>query len=315
MKKFLLFTGMMLILAFVGLTSCKKDPPTVDFTYVIDGKTVTFTSVVTFTDSYLWNFGDSKTSTDAQPVHVYVAPGDYNVILTVTGPGGNANQTKKLTVLPSIQDLLTGGATATNGKTWVLSTGTYLDFDGASAVTNELSVLFPIPSDIQSLVGVEYDNEFTFYDDGRYSINPKNGKVIAVSLYSTINGIVVEGTQIPSLGLCFANFTAPVSATWTLNTADFTVDAITNPLDVATPPGHGIVTFTGKNWLSFSPGAYFGILDFPTSNQVIIKSITSTEMHVAIMMCSYQGVLNPGGMDFANYPTHVFQLTYVPKAN
>lgn len=313
MKKFLSFTGMIVIIGLVGLTSCKKDPPTVTFTFVVDQKTATFTSVVTFTDSYLWNFGDTQTSTDANPVHVYTAPGDFDVKLTVTGPGGEATLTKKVTILPSMLDLLTGGANATNGKTWVLSTGTYPDDDGASAITNELAVLIPIPSDIQTLLGAEYDNEFTFYPDGRYSINPKNGKVLAVAVYATLNGILIEGTQIPSLGLCAANYTAPANATFTLNTTNFTVDAITNPLDATTPPGHGNVTFTGKSWLSFSPGAYFGILDFPTSNQLIIKSMTATQMHVAMMVCLYQGVLNPGGMAFAQYPTHVFQLTYVPK--
>jgi hypothetical protein len=138
---------------------------------------------------------------------------------------------------------------------------------------------------------------------------------LAATIYSTINTSVVEGSQISSLGLCSAYYTPPASATWTLNTADFTVDAITNPMDIATPPIHANVTFTGKNWLSFSPGAYFGILDFPTSNQVIIKSMTATEMHVAIMICLYQGVRNEGGQAFANFPTYVFQLTYVPKGN
>jgi PKD repeat protein len=315
MKKYLSFTGMVLILASIGLTSCKKDAPSASFTFVVDGKTATFTSVVTYTDSYLWNFGDGQTSTEAHPVHVYVAPGDYNVNLTVTGPGGSANLAKTLTVLPSVQDLLTGGANATNGKTWVLSTETYPAYDGASSVTNDLLVFQSAPDTIQSMIGAEYDNEFTFYPDGRYSINPKNGKVLAATIYSTKESLVVEGSQISSLGLCNAKFTAPVSATWALNTADFVIDAITNPMDIATPPIHANVTFTGKNWLSFSPGAYFGILDFPTSNQLIIKSMTATEMHVAMMICLYQGVLNPGGEEFAHYPTFVFHLTYIPKAN
>lgn len=34
--------------------------------------------------SYLWNFGDNTTSTDISPVHVYAAPGYYQVTLTVS---------------------------------------------------------------------------------------------------------------------------------------------------------------------------------------------------------------------------------------
>jgi PKD repeat protein len=315
MKRNLLYSCITIVFALIGLTSCKKDPPTADFTFVVNGKTATFTPEVTFTDSYLWNFGDNSTSTEANPVHVYTMSGVFTATLTATGPGGNARAAKSLTILPTIQELLSGGPTATNGKTWVLSTGSYPADDGACSVTNNLSILLPIPADIQTLIGAEYDNEFTFYYDGRYSINPKNGRVLAATLSSTLDSTVVDGTQISSLGLCSANFTPPASATWALNTSDFTVDAITNPLDAFTPPVHANVTFTGKNWLSFSPGAYFGILDFPATNQLIIKSMTATEMHVAMMVCIYQGVRNPGGLDYARFPTHVFQLTYVPKAN
>lgn len=45
--------------------------------------------------SWLWNFGDGKTSTEQHPRKTYTAAGSYTVSLTVTGPGGSA--TKKLT--------------------------------------------------------------------------------------------------------------------------------------------------------------------------------------------------------------------------
>jgi immune inhibitor A len=34
--------------------------------------------------TYLWDFGDSLTSTAASPSHTYAAPGLYTVILTAT---------------------------------------------------------------------------------------------------------------------------------------------------------------------------------------------------------------------------------------
>lgn len=37
--------------------------------------------------SYLWDFGDGQTSTDANPVHTYAAPGTYQVKLIVIGDG------------------------------------------------------------------------------------------------------------------------------------------------------------------------------------------------------------------------------------
>jgi len=39
--------------------------------------------------SYSWDFGDGGSSTQANPTHVYSAPGTYSVALTVTGPGGS----------------------------------------------------------------------------------------------------------------------------------------------------------------------------------------------------------------------------------
>jgi cytochrome c len=38
--------------------------------------------------TYAWNFGDSGTSTDANPAHTYAAAGNYNAQLTVTNPMG-----------------------------------------------------------------------------------------------------------------------------------------------------------------------------------------------------------------------------------
>lgn len=39
--------------------------------------------------SYLWEFGDSKTSAEVSPTHVYSAEGDYNVRLIVTNDCGS----------------------------------------------------------------------------------------------------------------------------------------------------------------------------------------------------------------------------------
>ena len=210
---------------------------------------------------------------------------------------------------PTFEELLTGGASETNGKTWVLSKGTYPSKDGGGAVANGLQTLIPIPDDIQTIIGNIYDTEFTFFSNGKYTITPVDGKVLGATLYSTLTAVVIDGTQ-NELGLCHANFPGITDGTWTLHEEDFTVNAILNPLDATTPPGQGNVTFTGKKWLSFSTGAYFPILDGNAMSHVIIKEVTETRLHVAFMVGMYQGVLNPGGLDFAGVPTHIFQLTF-----
>lgn len=43
--------------------------------------------------SYLWEFGDGTSSTERSPTHAFEAPGQYDVTLTVSGPGGTSSQT------------------------------------------------------------------------------------------------------------------------------------------------------------------------------------------------------------------------------
>jgi PKD repeat protein len=60
---------------------------------------VTFTNGTTGTVSrYLWDLGDGTTSNNANVVHEYSRAGTYNVILTVTGPGGTSTTTRQIRV-------------------------------------------------------------------------------------------------------------------------------------------------------------------------------------------------------------------------
>ncbi|MEI6409980.1 MAG: PKD domain-containing protein [Bacteroidota bacterium] len=69
------------------------------FTYILydhlDTTTFHFSSInksliidSTLVLSYLWQFGDSTTSTESNPIHAYAAQGIYNVLLTVTTADG-----------------------------------------------------------------------------------------------------------------------------------------------------------------------------------------------------------------------------------
>jgi len=319
MKKFALIS--IVCLSFCALfTSCQKDPPTCDFTYTATGLSVSFTAVATNTDAYAWDFGDTQTSTEANPVHAYTGGGEYDVKLVVTGEGGTAEKKIKVTVSPNAEDIkvmLTGGPAATNGKTWVLNTASITDGDGASAVEPSMLVLIPTPADFYNWMGREKldgkREEFTFKYNGSYTINAKNDTVIAISLFAFVNGIAIPNSNSP-YGTCRAvGYVQPASATWTLNETDITVDAITNPSETAVPPAHGNKTFSGKRWLSFSTGSYFGFLDFTTSSKIIIKSISPTQLRIAMMVCMYQAAGQPGGIAYANYPTHMYHMTFVPK--
>ena len=44
--------------------------------------------------SWLWDFDDGTTSTELNPVHTYIKPGNYTVVLTIEGPEGKARRIK-----------------------------------------------------------------------------------------------------------------------------------------------------------------------------------------------------------------------------
>lgn len=79
-------------------------PLAADFTFSVNCQTATFTDLSTFLAgqgpvSWLWSFGDTNTSTLANPTHTYATGGVYPVTLTVTNAAGcQSSITKTVTV-------------------------------------------------------------------------------------------------------------------------------------------------------------------------------------------------------------------------
>ncbi|MDD3687984.1 MAG: C25 family cysteine peptidase, partial [Bacteroidales bacterium] len=82
-------------------------PPVAAFsgtpTTILEGQSVTFTNTSENAATSSWDFGDTQTSTEVNPVHVYTTAGTYTVSLTVTNTLGNDNETKTdyITVNPN----------------------------------------------------------------------------------------------------------------------------------------------------------------------------------------------------------------------
>lgn len=308
----ILITAMILMAALLFSCEKKEDPPTAAFTASVNGYSVTFTSEVTNAVSYLWDFGDDGTSTETDPVHTYEQSGLYTVTLTVKGDGGQAVATEEVEIFASVEELLTGGPEATNGKTWVLSRGYEAGVDGGGVINNDMWVMLPSAENALDGIGMgkEYDNEFTFYSDGTYKVDVKNDTALAATLFGIFGGEVELYTNGDNpLGLNMTSYTPPETATWTLHEEPLVVDVITDPLGTAVPGPHAEVTITGKKWVSLSEGAYFGILDFPSTRKFVIKEITPDKMKVALFVCAYWS--DPVGS--GNIPTFFYHLTFVPK--
>jgi hypothetical protein len=311
-----------LILALIGVISvmvmsCKKTPaPTVEIFETIEGYTVTFNPKVTDVSTYEWDFGDGKSSTEARPEHTYALSGTWTVTIVVKGDGGEATDTKDITLAPSLLEKLTGGEPAVNGKTWVLDQA-FTDGDGGGPIMNPPYTLVP-PLYQDNLLesyglGDEYDNEFTFFADGKYSVNSVNDNVLAGVFYASSNGTIF-GEPASDIGLCAASWDAPASATWELNTDDLSLDIIPDHNDPEVPPATGHVTITGQNWISIvSPDseAFFGIKDFPSTTQFIIDELTPDKMRVTLFICAYS---SDGGDPMYNMmPSDMIHLTFIKK--
>lgn len=72
--------------------------PIADFTYLENNGEVSFVNNSENADSYAWDFGDTNTSTDENPVHTYSSNGDYEVELEVTKCGMTHTYTTTVTV-------------------------------------------------------------------------------------------------------------------------------------------------------------------------------------------------------------------------
>ncbi len=114
---------------------------------------VNFTDLSIDADMYLWDFGDSTTSTNSNPSHIYNTPGNYTVTLIARsnlGCSDTLTRQQYIQVLGPITDFtttpLTGCAPfvvdftdhSTNAASWNWNFG-----DGNSAITTNASHVFP----------------------------------------------------------------------------------------------------------------------------------------------------------------------------
>ena len=89
------------------------DVPVPGFTAQVNDQTVTFVNTTSAGDSFMWDFGDSNTSTQTSPVHTYAADGTYTVTLTATNGCGTQTTTQPVNV--STQPFAQFSATNTQG--------------------------------------------------------------------------------------------------------------------------------------------------------------------------------------------------------
>ena len=313
------------VLLFSGalfFNSCSEDPiiPTLDFIAEPTGYEVDITVEATDAASYTWNYGDGTSSTAVgSHKYTYKQSGTYTIAATVTSSDGNtATKSVSVTISASMEEMLSGGPAAANGKTWIMNVQATAGKDGGGIVANDIPIhpsFSLVPDNVLSLfgLGAEYGDEFTFKHDGTYKIDLKNGRALAGIVYGTlIDPNVIPSDDWGSLPLSAATYAVPAGGTWSLDKANYTVAAF-NEFTGATEPENVTFTFPEtdtkkKARLKLSTGQYFGVLDLFANQHpalVIIKEITADKVHIAIGMNSYP--------EHIDKPSLMLHITMVPK--
>lgn len=75
-----------------------KPKPVPDFTAIPNELSVYFLNTSSAATNYKWDFGDTKTSTETNPTHVYEKPGRYTVTLTINNDCGTETITKQIAI-------------------------------------------------------------------------------------------------------------------------------------------------------------------------------------------------------------------------
>ena len=347
MKKLFVFFSMMMVAGImaVNLTSCGEDEPdplptpTVQILVDVDeadGYTVNITVQATDAATFAWDYGDGNTSAvSGNHTHTYEASDSYTISVTVdNGEGLTANASKTVTIVASIEEMIAG--TDDNGKTWVLTQADGAGKMGVGHVENEIA-LIPgmdvIPANILVAFGMdsEYPDEFTFYKDGKFTVDTENGRGMASAVYGGVQMAlgatdVYMSPDLNQLPLSIVSMASVNDGTWAISYDQFKIMA-QNEVDIDA----GDQVFEEKTFsftegdtrfkLDLSTGGYIGFFDMSYPAAVmealgmpaqavdnsfyIVKSVTPDEINVAIASC--------GLGDLLIYPTYMLHLTFIPK--
>jgi len=296
-----------LLLGIFLVTSCTDEidrpvfPISATIFHSVKDKQVAFTALTHSAVSWSWDFGDGETSTEQNPVHVYDVGGYYKAVLTATDDAGTtATSEVKLAIELTPYALLTGDWTDENykGKTWKLNA----NHSENDILANSDATLSLFDEDIPFLpagtlglylgLGEAYDDEFTFYYDGNYTQNTKDGSSFGGIVYAMVmkqlglasitktGGKAVFGQD----AFAFTTYTPEANATFEFKEKeDFSIMTIPDFATSVVPPGIPMVTYHDVMTIDFPNSTEFvGIRDF--QRKVIVQEITDKSMRLVMFL-------------------------------
>jgi len=223
---------------FTGSPTSGEVPLTVNFTNQSSGAT-----------SYLWDFGDTQTSTATNPSHTYTAAGTFTVTLTATNSCGSDDEIKidyiTVTCTPPVADFSgspTSGEVPLTVNFTDLSTGaTSWDWDFGDTKTSTAQ-----------------NPSHTYTSTGTYTValtatnscgNDTETKIDYITVTCTPPVAAFSGSPTSGTAPLTVDFTdASTSATsWSWDFGDFGTSTAQNPSHIYTDTGTYTVTLTVTN--------------------------------------------------------------------
>lgn len=265
------------------LLSCEDKPsPQAIITVTLNENIARFDAEVTGGDTYEWNFGDgTEISTLQDPEHIYRNFGqEYIVTLKISGPGGVSEFKHTVSIAKANpMQSLTGGAGRTEGKIWRLKEGEPVK---VVKPDNSMELIAEWPGTTLTLIGYTgiYQNEFHFFNNGRYCIRLMTEGIPAGLPYCHSKGLQNHPPTCEAEGKGLTLITEsslPGDLSFGLNESK---DLILNITYDGNHPA--TISFSDVSTITFSVGAFLGIYDFNT--ECLITQLTETDMTIALFL-------------------------------
>ncbi|MBL7934714.1 MAG: gliding motility-associated C-terminal domain-containing protein, partial [Bacteroidia bacterium] len=215
---------------------------------ICSGQSVNFNNTSINATSYSWNFGDSGTSSQQNPNHIYTTPNVYTVSLTSFNGTNTATSNQTITVLPSPTLSVSGNTIICSGNSTTLNGNGANAYSWSNGVTTASINLNPSVTTSYSLVGTS--NTCTNIAVVTVSVNP-SPILTSVNITNTscgLNNGAVSILATPSNNTY--SWSAGVSSTnvaVNLAPGNYTVTAINNSCQTST-----VVTILGSQSLLMS---------------------------------------------------------------
>ena len=218
--------------------------PTAAFTAATSGRSVAFANISVNATAYSWSFGDSNTSTQANPNHTYAADGTYTVVLTATNTCGTTTSSQTVVIATAPIAGFTAANTSGCGPLIVQYTST------SSANSNIFNWQFPGGNPATSTA---QNPTVTYNTAGTYSATLTVGNSVGNNTATQTNVVTVAPvptaaftTATSGRSVAFSN--ASVNATaysWSFGDSNTSIQA--NPNHTYAADGTYTVVLTAAN--------------------------------------------------------------------